>query len=59
MSLGILKYSMVLAKANEFGGIMHSSLSTSIKLVLSNFFGSTVAEWILVNTLNSLAQRTS
>ena len=41
---GILKYSTVLARAKEFGGIMHSSAVTSIKLFGSNSFGSTIAE---------------
>ena len=41
---GILKYSTVLARAKEFGGIMHSSAVTSTKLFGSNSFGSTIAE---------------
>ena len=41
---GILKYSIVLANANEFGGMMHSSATTSTKLLLSNDFGSTIEE---------------
>jgi hypothetical protein len=47
--LGILKYSMVLARAKEFGGIIQTSDLISTKLLSSNDFGSTVAEWILVN----------
>ena len=42
--LGILKYSTVLASANEFGGIMHCSAVTSTKLFGSNFLGSTMEE---------------
>ena len=42
--LGILKYSTVLARANEFGGIMHSSAVTSTKLFGSKLFGSTIEE---------------
>ena len=42
--LGILKYSTVLASANEFGGIMHCSAVTSTKLLGSNFLGSTMDE---------------
>ena len=36
--LGILKYSIVLAKANEFGGITHISDSIFTKLLSSNFW---------------------
>ena len=36
---GIRKYSMVRASANEFGGIMHTSDSTSTKLFSSKAFG--------------------
>ena len=35
--LGILKYSIVDASANEFGGIIHVSPSKSKKLSLSSF----------------------
>ncbi|GIS24890.1 MAG: hypothetical protein CM15mP126_1330 [Gammaproteobacteria bacterium] len=42
--LGILKYSIVLAKAKEFGGIMHTSELISTKLFSSNDLGSTTAE---------------
>ena len=47
------------ASANEFGGMMHSSATTSTKLLGSKFFGSTIVELMLVNTLNSREQRTS
>jgi len=53
------KYSTVRASANEFGGMMHTSPRTSTKLRASNCFGSTIVELMLVNTLNSSAQRTS
>ncbi|MCY1407015.1 hypothetical protein D9M71_222970 [compost metagenome] len=53
------KYSTVRARAKEFGGMMQTSLWMSTKLFSSKFFGSTTAEWILVKTLNSAAQRTS
>ena len=42
--LGILKYSTVLARANEFGGIMHCSAVKSTKLFGSKLFGSTIDE---------------
>ncbi|MNC51313.1 hypothetical protein D3C75_1006020 [compost metagenome] len=58
-SRGMRKYSTVRARAKEFGGMMQTSPLTSTKLFSSKFFGSTVAEWMLVNTLNSSAQRTS
>ena len=57
--LGILKYSTVLAKANELGGIMQTSDSKLTKLFSSNALGSTTAELMLVNILNSVEQRTS
>ena len=41
---GMRKYSTVRAKANEFGGIIQTSDSISIKLLSSKFFGSTIAE---------------
>jgi hypothetical protein len=53
MSLGILKYSTVLAKTNEFGGIMHSELFFVIKFVDLKFLGSTISEFKFVNILNS------
>ncbi|MNG35131.1 hypothetical protein D3C84_1217980 [compost metagenome] len=58
-SRGMRKYSTVRARAKEFGGMMQTSLLMSTKLFSSKFFGSTTAEWMLVNTLNSAAQRTS
>ena len=42
--LGILKYSTVLAKANEFGGITQTSDWISTKLFASKDLGSTIAE---------------
>ena len=51
---GILKYSTVLAKTNELGGIMHSSVFLVIKLLGLNFFGSTISELTFVKILNSL-----
>jgi len=53
------KYSTVRARAKEFGGMMHSSATTSTKLFGSKCLGSTMVELILVNTLNSREQRTS
>ena len=38
-SLGILKYSTVLASANEFGGIIHSVDFFVTKFVVLKFFG--------------------
>ena len=43
----------MLAKTNEFGGIMHSLTFFEIKLLCLKFFGSTTSEFILVKTLNS------
>ena len=54
MSLGILKYSTVLAKAKELGGIIHSLPFLETKLFCLIFFGSTTAESISVKILNSL-----
>ena len=52
--LGILKYSRLLAKAKEFGGInIDDSPFTVIKLSSVKFFGSAVAPFILVKILNS------
>ena len=42
--LGILKYSTVLANANELGGITQISDSISTKLFSSKDLGSTIAE---------------
>ena len=57
--LGIRKYSTVLARAKEFGGITHTSEVISTKLFSSNDFGSTIAEFMLVKTLNSSEHLTS
>ena len=51
---GILKYSTVLAKANEFGGIIHSFAFLVTKLSFLKTFGSTIPELTFVNILNSL-----
>ena len=51
--------STVRANAKELGGMMHTSLSMSTKLASEKAFGSTIAELMLVNILNSRAQRTS
>ena len=48
--LGILKYSMVLAKAKELGGMTHSSPTKLTKLVSSKCFGSTVAQMIFLES---------
>jgi hypothetical protein len=56
---GMRKYSTVRASANEFGGITQTSFCTSTKLESSNPFGSTMAELMFVNILNSSEQRTS
>ena len=52
--MGILKYSTVLAKAKELGGIIHSLTFLETKLLFLKFFGSTTAESTSVNILNSL-----
>src|SRR3954469_7803176 len=59
MSRGIRKYSMVLARAKEFGGMMHWSATMSTNDFGSKFFGSTTVLNTFVNTLNSLPTRTS
>ena len=56
---GIRRYSTVRARAKELGGMMHTSAFTSTKLVSSKALGSTMAELMLVKTLNSFAQRMS
>src|SRR6478735_8667604 len=56
---GMRKYSMVRASANELGGMMHTSLLMSTKEFSSKFFGSTMVVLMLVNILNSSAQRIS
>ena len=59
ISFGILKYSTVLAKAKELGGITHSDPVFETKLVGLKFFGSTISEFTLVNILNSELTRAS
>src|SRR5580658_10675973 len=56
---GILKNSTVLARAKEFGGMMHTGPLKSTKDFSSKFFGSTMVELMLVKILNSSVQRTS
>ena len=51
---GILKYSTVRARANEFGGIIHSLPILVTKLSFLKTFGSTIPELTLVKILNSL-----
>ena len=51
---GILKYSTVLAKAKELGGIIHSFPIFVTKLSFLKTFGSTMPELTFVNILNSL-----
>jgi len=53
------KYSTVRASAKLLGGMMQLSPSKSTKLFSSKFLGSTTVLWMLVNTLNSGAQRMS
>ena len=52
-SFGILKYSMVLAKTNEFGGIIQYGHFRSIKFSSEKFFGSTNELLTFVNILYS------
>src|SRR5207237_956692 len=59
MSRGMRKYSIVLASANEFGGMMQTSALMSTNDLGSKFFGSTMALKTLLNTLNSSPTRTS
>ena len=54
-SFGILKYSTVLAKAKEFGGIIHSGPFFETKLVGLKFLGSTISEFTFVKILKSEA----
>jgi hypothetical protein len=56
---GMRKYSMVRANAKLLGGMMQLSPWKSTKLFSSKFLGSTTVLWMLVNTLNSGAQRMS
>src|ERR1700740_3268778 len=58
-SRGILKYSIVRARAKEFGGTMQTSVLTSTNERGSKFFGSMTVLLMLVNTLNSSATRMS
>ena len=53
------KYSTVRASAKELGGMMQKSFLTSTKELGSKFFGSTMVELRLVNSLNSFEQRIS
>ena len=50
---GILNFSTVLAKTNEFGGMIHSETFFVTKFVGLKFFGSTISELTLVKILNS------
>ena len=50
---GILKYSIVLANAKEFGGIIHSLPILVTKLSFLKTLGSTTPELTLVKILNS------
>src|ERR1017187_6469942 len=52
-SLGIRKYSIERANANEFGGIITDSACTETKERSSNAFGSMIALFTLVKILNS------
>src|SRR5579883_1535502 len=58
-SRGILKYSTERASAKEFGGTMAQSAVTVTNERSSNFFGSTIVLFTLVNILNSSATRKS
>ena len=51
---GILKYSIVLAKAKELGGITHSLPTLVTKLSFLKTLGSTIPEFTFVKILNSL-----
>ena len=50
---GILKYSILLAKAKLFGGTIHTSPLKSTKDLESNFLGSTILLLTFVKILNS------
>jgi len=56
---GMRKYSTVLARAKELGGMMQESALTSTKDLSSKFLGSTMVELRLVKSLNSFEQRMS
>src|SRR4051812_25666878 len=58
-SRGMRKYSIVRARANEFGGMTQMSVLKSTNDLGSKFFGSTTWLWTFVNTLNSSATRMS
>ena len=58
-SRGMRKYSTVFASANEFGGMMQTSVFMSTNERSSKFFGSTTVLLMLVKTLNSSATRMS
>src|SRR6266852_6997302 len=57
--LGIRKYSIERAKANEFGGTMQTSPLNSTSDRASKCFGSTIVEFTLVKMRNSSATRMS
>src|SRR3954462_6361475 len=59
MSRGMRKYSIVLARANELGGMMQTSALMSTNDLESKFLGSTTVFETFVNTLNSSPTRTS
>jgi hypothetical protein len=54
---GMRKYSTVRARANELGGMLHTSPLNSTNGRASKFFGSTMVELMLVKILNSSEQR--
>src|ERR1700710_2693678 len=58
-SRGIRKYSIDLANANEFGGMITESACTVTKDLSSKFFGSMMALFTLVKILNSSETRRS
>src|ERR1044072_446184 len=53
ISLGILKYSTLLASAKELGGMIQTSALVSTREQQSKFLGSTTVLKTLVKTLNS------
>src|SRR5690606_40152980 len=56
---GMRKYSTDLARANEFGGTMHTSPSNGTNDLSSKLFGSTMALFTFVKILYSFATRMS
>src|SRR4029453_15152337 len=56
---GIRKYSIVRARENELGGMMHTEPLKSTNEPASNSLGSTIVELMLVKILNSSEQRMS